>query len=73
MLSSPYSKIEHSDLKSDKIAVIMGSEEKGVHKSILKLVDEKIKIPLLGTIQSLNVAVACSVVLYEILRQNKKS
>ncbi len=59
------------DLKAKNIAIVMGSEEKGVHKSILKLVDEKVKIPLLGTIESLNVAVACSVVLYEVVRQNR--
>ena len=47
----------------------MGSEEDGVSSDLMKLTDQKIKIPLLGTIGSLNVSVACGVVLYEAIRQ----
>ena len=47
----------------------MGSEGKGLSKSILALCDELIKIPLLGKIESLNVSVACGTILYEIVRQ----
>ena len=52
-------------------AIIMGSEEDGISTDLLKLADKKIKIPLLGTIQSLNVSVACGVVLFEAIRQRK--
>lgn len=41
------------------IAIIMGSEHRGVNPSILKMVDYKAKLPLLGEISSLNVSVAC--------------
>lgn len=51
------------------IAIIMGSEHRGVNPSILKMVDFKAKLPLLGTIQSLNVSVACGAFLYENVRQ----
>lgn len=50
-------------------AIIMGSESKGVNPSVLKIVDEKSKLPLLGTIDSLNVSVACGAFLYEAVRQ----
>ncbi len=50
-------------------AIIMGSEHRGVNPSILKMVDAKAKLPLLGTIESLNVSVACGAFLYEALRQ----
>ena len=50
-------------------AIIMGSEHKGVNPSILKLVDYKAKLPLLGEIESLNVSVACGAFLYEAVRQ----
>ncbi|HLV51766.1 MAG TPA: 23S rRNA (guanosine(2251)-2'-O)-methyltransferase RlmB, partial [Flavobacterium sp.] len=40
------------------IAIIMGSEDKGVNPSVLKIVDEKAKLPMFGTISSLNVSVA---------------
>jgi 23S rRNA (guanosine2251-2'-O)-methyltransferase len=35
----------------------------------LNLADEKIKIPLMGSIASLNVSVACGMVLHEVMRQ----
>jgi len=51
------------------IALIMGSEGKGVSSGILKMVDEKAKLPMLGSTSSLNVSVACGAILYEIVRQ----
>ena len=51
------------------IAIIMGSEGKGVSKSVLNIVDQKAALPLLGDINSLNVSVACGALLYEVLRQ----
>ncbi|QMU66290.1 MAG: 23S rRNA (guanosine(2251)-2'-O)-methyltransferase RlmB [Flavobacteriaceae bacterium] len=51
------------------IAIVMGSEYKGVNPSILKIADYKAKLPLMGSIASLNVSVACGVLLYETLRQ----
>lgn len=51
------------------LAIIMGSEHRGINPSILKMVDYKAKLPLMGTIESLNVSVACGVLLYETLRQ----
>jgi len=50
-------------------AIVMGSEEDGVSGEYLKLCDQQLVIPLLGNIQSLNVSVACGVVLYEAVRQ----
>jgi len=50
-------------------AIIMGSEGRGINPSVLKLVDAKAKLPLLGEIESLNVSVACGVFLYEVVRQ----
>ncbi|MDX1829987.1 MAG: 23S rRNA (guanosine(2251)-2'-O)-methyltransferase RlmB [Lutibacter sp.] len=54
-------------------AIIMGSEDRGIHPSILKLVNYKAKLPLLGEIESLNVSVACGAFLYEVTRQRLKS
>jgi 23S rRNA (guanosine2251-2'-O)-methyltransferase len=54
---------------NEGIAIIMGSEDRGVNPSVLKIVDEKAKLPMFGTIESLNVSVACGAFLYEALRQ----
>ena len=51
------------------IAIIMGSEDKGINPSVLKIVDNKAKLPMFGTISSLNVSVACGAFLYEAIRQ----
>ena len=53
-------------------ALIMGSEDVGISPSVLKIVDEKAKLPLLGDISSLNVSVACGAFLYEVVRQRIK-
>lgn len=50
-------------------AIIMGSEDRGINPSILKMVDQKAKLPLKGSIGSLNVSVACGAFLYEAVRQ----
>ena len=51
------------------MAIVMGSEHRGVNPSILKMVDYKAKLPMLGEIASLNVSVACGAFLYETVRQ----
>jgi len=56
------------DLKQP-IAIVMGSEHRGINPSVLKIVDYTAKLPLLGTIDSLNVSVACGAFLYETTRQ----
>jgi len=56
------------DLKPD-FALIMGSEGKGINKSLLQISQEKAKLPMSPKIDSLNVSVACGVILYEAVRQ----
>lgn len=46
-------------------AIIMGSEKDGISSDILKLSDVKLKIPLKGSIESLNVSVATGIILFE--------
>lgn len=61
----------NSDL-TGPIAIVMGSEENGVGNDLIRIVDELVKIPLAGTISSLNVSVAAGVILYEAIRQRTK-
>lgn len=51
------------------VAIIMGAEDKGIAPSLLKIADEKARLPLHGNISSLNVSVACGIFLYEVIRQ----
>lgn len=51
------------------IAIIMGSEDLGVSKQLLKRCDAQIRIPMYGKTESLNVSVSTAVIIYEIIRQ----
>ncbi len=49
--------------------IVMGSEDKGISKEVLKLCDEQLAIPLIGHIESLNVSAAAAIMLFEVVRQ----
>lgn len=57
-----------SDL-TGRLAVVMGSEERGLSSEVWKMCDTRVVIPLKGQIESLNVSAAAAVVLFEISRQ----
>ena len=49
--------------------VFMGNEQSGLPEDYAAACDELVKLPMLGKADSLNVAVACAVLLYEVLEQ----
>ena len=51
------------------LCIIMGAEDTGVSYENLALCDEWVKIPMLGTIESLNVSVAAGILVYEAVKQ----
>ncbi|MBP2033143.1 23S rRNA (guanosine2251-2'-O)-methyltransferase [Clostridium algifaecis] len=57
---------------SGNIAVIIGNEGKGISKLTREKCDILVKIPMVGTITSLNASVAGGIIMYEILRQKLK-
>lgn len=54
-------------------AIVLGTELFGVSETTLSFVDQQINIPMMGVSQSLNVSVACAIVLYEAQRQRQKA
>ena len=52
----------------DKYCIIMGNEGNGLSEEILNLCDKKLYIPMNQKVESLNVGVACSIILYEMMR-----
>lgn len=54
----------------DKFALIMGNEGRGVNPEILELCDKYIYIELNSDVESLNVAIAASILLYELSRRD---
>jgi TrmH family RNA methyltransferase len=62
----------HTDLAwTHPHAVIMGAEAGGLTESEIQLADERIRIPMRAPVESLNVAVALAVILYEAARQRE--
>lgn len=53
------------------VAIVMGAEDTGVSMENLRICDEMVKIPQYGTIGSLNVSVAASIMVYEVVRQKR--
>ena len=51
---------------------MLGNEGNGLSDELSRLADEKIRIPMMGSIESLNVATAGSIVMYEVYRQRAK-
>lgn len=51
------------------LAIVMGSEDKGVSDFVLKHADLLVRIPMPGNFDSLNVSVAAGILLYEVQRQ----
>lgn len=50
-------------------AIVFGNESEGISPEAMKLADYKIKIPMFGMVQSLNLSVSVGIILYEALRQ----
>ena len=65
-----YYDIDYTDMN---FALIMGAEHAGVSKSLLKLADFKVKIPMLTNFNSLNVSNATAIILFESVRQKCKN
>jgi len=75
-------KVLASEMKADKnvfecnfkepCAIIMGSEEKGIYPALMKIADDKFKIPMKEDFDSLNVGVATGMILYEVMKQRIK-
>jgi len=59
-----------ADYRGD-VALVLGSEEKGLRALTAKSCDQLVGIPMTGTVSSLNVSVATGVLLFEAIRQRQ--
>lgn len=51
------------------VAIVLGGEHKGLRRLVRENCDVLVRLPMLGSIASLNISVAAGVVLYEVVRQ----
>lgn len=70
---SPASKNYSEELRADfdfkKSALVVGNEVQGISEEVLKMVDVVLEIPMAGKKESLNVAVAFGIAVFEMKRQ----
>ena len=57
---------------SGRIAFVMGNEAGGVSETLLEKADKRVYIPMAGRAESLNVAMAAGIVMFEALRRKVK-
>lgn len=65
-------KLPHECDMSMPTAILLGSEDRGIHPKALDVVDAVVKIPSASDFDSLNVSVAAGIVLYECFHQRNK-
>ena len=72
LAATPHAAAEYTgvDLRSP-VAIIVGSEQAGLDRTWLDAADLCVRIPMLGLADSLNVATATTILLYEALRQRR--
>jgi TrmH family RNA methyltransferase len=71
--SSPAGLLDYRALRYRRpVVLLMGSEKHGLSEHLIEISDFTVRLPMLGSCDSINVAVATGVLLYEIFNQRRK-
>lgn len=65
--------IDDLDLKQGKIALIFGTETRGISKEVIKNADEFLKIPMYGFTKSFNISVSAAIILHHLTEKLRNS
>ena len=65
--AADYDAVEYSD----RCALVMGGESRGLREKVAERCDFLVRIPLVGSVSSLNVSVAAGIALFEVGRQRR--
>jgi len=66
--SLPYTDLDYTQA----LAIVFGNESEGISGEALDLADYRIKIPMIGMVQSLNLSVSVGIILYEAMKQRRE-
>lgn len=73
LAATPHADAEYTDVNLRKpTAIVVGSEQYGLSRTWMDRADLKVRIPMLGQADSLNVAAATTILLYEAVRQRRQ-
>ncbi len=69
-MTTPETDLLHTDVDlTGRVAVAVGSEKHGADDALLSAATHRVRIPMHGRANSLNVAASAAIVLYEAVRQ----
>lgn len=70
--TTPEAELEYSEVDlRGPVAIAVGTEKQGLTRQVLAAADHRVRIPMAGRADSLNVSVSAAVVLYEAVRQRR--
>lgn len=69
--TSPHAEVIYTDIDytTDDFIIVFGPEVSGLSRRKLEMMDTAVKIPMLGNVDSLNLATSVAIIIYEVLRQ----
>lgn len=74
LAATPHTDLDYASVDlSVPVAIVVGSEQYGLHSRWMEQADLQVKIPMMGQADSLNVAAAATILLYETLRQRRQA
>lgn len=72
--ATPDSTIEHTDISyAGPVAIAVGAEKTGLSERVLAASTHRVRIPMVGRANSLNVATSAAILVYEAVRQRRQS
>ena len=73
LAASPSAEVSYTDVNlKESIAIAVGTEDEGLSDFWMQNADIKVKIPMMGKVNSLNVSIATALITYECVRQRNK-
>jgi TrmH family RNA methyltransferase len=74
LAATPSADVMYSDVNMrDPVAIAVGTEDEGLTDFWMANADIKVKIPMMGKVNSLNVSVSTALIVYEAIRQRTKN
>ena len=70
IIGTTVKKEKSEKIKGDKLAIVIGNEGQGMSEDVKKLCDSLVNIPMASTCESLNAAIAGSILMYEVYRES---
>jgi len=72
LAATPSAKVEYTEVDLNQgVAIVVGTEQYGLSERWMEGADLQVKLPMLGVADSLNVAMATTLLLYEVIRQRR--